>query len=64
VTVSRVLEGVSVISVKITFGEIQLKNAMVSHRCCFIGCLNVYMIVVVSHFVLNIFYIFLDSVIH
>jgi hypothetical protein len=30
VLVSQVLEDVSVISVKITFGEIQMKNAMVS----------------------------------
>jgi hypothetical protein len=37
VTVRRVLEGVSAISVKITFGEIQLKNAMVSHKFCFVG---------------------------
>jgi hypothetical protein len=33
VNVSKVLEDVSAISVKIIFGEIQTKNAMVSHKC-------------------------------
>jgi hypothetical protein len=37
VNVSRVLEVVSAISAKIIFGETQMKNAMVSHECCFIG---------------------------
>jgi hypothetical protein len=37
VNVSKVLGDVGVISVKITFGEIQMKNAMVSQKDCFIG---------------------------
>jgi hypothetical protein len=37
VIVSKVLEDVSAISVKIIFGEIQMRNATVSHKCCFIG---------------------------
>jgi hypothetical protein len=37
VSVSKVLGDVGVISVKITFGEIQMKNAMVSQKDCFIG---------------------------
>jgi hypothetical protein len=37
VIVSKVLEDVSAISVRIIFGEIQMKNAMVSHKYCFIG---------------------------
>jgi hypothetical protein len=36
VIVSKALEDVSAISVKIIFGEIQMKNAMVSHKY-FIG---------------------------